>query len=340
MKLKLLLSVSLIALGLNSMYADNAMPLKSRKSIVSSDLTRSSLPKFEQKKAPLTRTDQTSSSIEGEWLFSLGDYYFEDSSMQTKEVEIQASFFNHILYFETEDEDILPFAANFDENTSLLTFNSGQFGDFYGYGVLVQLPSIYNTDTQKFEVKSFQAQYIEDEGKIEFPENSAIQWWLYDYSLTPMFSLDAYTIEGAVKITKHINSLIINKDEEESLQLKFSDFSRIDFKDGYLVFDNQEELSIPLSSLLTIHFGEYVEDDIEDAGVESVELDQDVNLLYGNGWLAVTGLASGVSLEIYSVNGSKVKAVKDYTGEKIDIRDLDRGVFIINSGKYSFKIVK
>ncbi|MCH5230600.1 MAG: T9SS type A sorting domain-containing protein, partial [Muribaculaceae bacterium] len=209
----------------------------------------------------------------------------------------------------------------------------------------------YDASTQQFSVKSFQAQYNEEEGEILFPDNAGMQWWLYDYSLEPMFPLDMYTIEGAVKVKKTINSLIINKGEEGSLQIKFQDFSRIDFKNGNLVFDTDDGLSIPLANLKTVHFDEYFEEDKVGDGDEngddnasdsiaSIELDSKVRLLYGKDWLAITGLQPGSSVNIFSLNGAKVISEKDYESQQIDISKLAPGVYVVNSGEYSFKIVK
>ena len=338
MKIRLLLSIFFLTAGLCLVSAENQKPLKSCQTRVTSNLKNIALEKFSKKEASSAIITLSQQSVEGTWRFSFGDYFFDDSSMETKIEDLQASFYNDILFFEAPEEDILPMAANFDGATGVLTFNSGQFGDFYNSGILVQLPSIYDPATGQFSVKSFEAQYNEEEGKIIFPENAGIQWWLYDYATTPMFALDIYTIEGAVKVKKTINSLIINKGEEESLQIRFKDFSRIDFKNGNLVFDIAEGLSIPLTNLKTVHFDEYIEE--ESDGIASIELDSNVKLLYGKDWLAVTGLPASSMLNIFSLNGAKMISVAEYEGQHVDISRLNPGIYVVNSGKYSFKIVK
>ncbi|MCH5231547.1 MAG: hypothetical protein J1F43_07100, partial [Muribaculaceae bacterium] len=73
--------------------------------------------RFSRKQATSGIMTLSQQSIEGAWRFSLGDYFFDDSSMETKIEDLQASFYNDILFFEAAEEDILPMAANFDGAT-------------------------------------------------------------------------------------------------------------------------------------------------------------------------------------------------------------------------------
>lgn len=278
------------------------------------------------------------SGIEGSWRFLLGDYYFEDSSQETLEYVYEASFYNNILYFEEADEAVLPMAAEFNESTGELTFSSGKFGDFYGYGILVQLPSFFDPSTGKFTVRAVTASYDASAGKITFPENSAMQWWLYDEDQNPMFSLDAYTFEGAFKLKEEkttISGIIINRDADNPFNLAFKDFSRIDFKDGNILFDNEEGLVIPLKDLATIHFG-----DIPQSSTVQKIIDDNIRIEYRNGFLSLSGLPENSRLDIYSLSGSKVITVGAYNGEPVDINSLAKGVYVVNSGKHSFKFIK
>lgn len=278
-------------------------------------------------------------SIEGTWRFQLGDYFFDDSSMETIEYDLKATFYGDILFFEEEDESILPMAAMMDEEGTKLNFVMGKLGDFYGYGNLVQVPSTYDSLTEKFTASNFTAVYDAEKGTIEFPDNTAMQWWVFDYSDNPMFSIDAYTFVGPARKVSTGKTpptkLVINKDRGSEMSVDFKDFSKIYFRDGKVVFDDDNGLTFPLIDLRTIHF----EAEEKTLSVSS-PADDNVRFEYGNGRIRVTGLPDGTSLEIYAVNGAKILSVKAYAGESVDISDLTPGIYIIHSGKHSFKIIK
>lgn len=278
-------------------------------------------------------------SIEGTWHFLLGDYFFDDSSMETIEYDLQASFYGDILFFEEENESILPMAVLLDEESSTLNFKMGKLGDFYGYGNLVQVPSIYDSVSEKFTAYNFSAVYDEAKGTIDFPDNTAMQWWVFDYSDNPMFSIDAYTFVGPARKVSSGKTpptkLVINKDRGDEMSVDFKDFSKIYFKDGKVVFDNDNGLAFPLIDLRTMHF----EAEEQTLSVSS-PADDNVKFEYGNGWIKVTGLPDGASLDMYALNGAKALSVKAYDGQQIDISELAPGIYIVHSGQHSFKIIK
>lgn len=292
---------------------------------------------FSRPSGAKSRKARADNSIEGIWRFRLGDYYFDDSSMGTLEYDLEASFYEDLLFFEEENDQILPMAARLDEATGELSFTAGNLGPFYDIGYLIQYPAFYNPTSGKFENGSVTATYDADAGTIEFPLNSAMQWWVFDEFMNPMFSIDAYTFEGATKISgkRGIDQIVINKGWGNSTTLNLTEFSRIDFKDGYIEFDTPDRFTLPLAELLTIHF----EKSPVSSSVE-VNLGSDVRLTYGNGWLALSGLPEGSRLDIFALNGTRVKSLKRYLGEPVDISSLDEGVYIVKSGKHSFKFVK
>lgn len=322
---KILLSFSLLSLGICAMGAD--MPSG-----------RTQLQDYRHDTRQNMRKANETASIEGTWRFKLGDYYFDDSSMETLEYDYEASFFNNILYFEEPDNAVLPMASHLNEATGELTFNAGQFGDFAGYGILVQQPSFYNPEKEAFEARSVTAQYDAERGIISFPENAAMQWWLYDYTLEPMFPLDGYTFEGAIKIVEEkplINGIVINKGNDNEMSVMFKDFSRIDFRDGNIVFDNAEGLTIPLKDLVTIHF-----DELSDLSSVEAVIDETVRLIYTDGTLRMTGLPEGAPLDIYALSGAKAISIGAYNAEPIDISGLAKGVYVVTSAGHSFKFIK
>ena len=331
----ILLFCGLLPLCLSAATSDVGRRLSTRKPAVQMQKPMAATRHFEKASRAVSRATATA-DIQGNWRFQLGDYFFDDSSNEIIEVDLQAVFYGDYLFFESADETILPMACLYDEASQTLTFVSGTLGDFYGYGTLAQMPSVYNPSTQKFTVQDIEVTFDSAEGRLVFPENAAMQWWIFDYSGSPMFSIDAYTFIGASKIVKKLNSLFINRDEEENFTLKFSDFSRVEFRDGNIVFDNPERLTIPLVNLKTIHFDEYT----ETSAIPEISLDPEVKLSYGRDWLSISGLPGPSELRFFSLKGSAVKTVRDYRGEKVDISDLGSGVYVVTAGKHSFKIVK
>lgn len=277
------------------------------------------------------------SDIQGTWIFSFGDYYFDDSTNEVIEYELTASFSNGLLFFEEAGESILPMAATYDEATCELTFPTGRLGDFYGYGNLVQLPSFLNPSTGEFSVSQVVARYDAAKGIIEFPENSAMQWWIFDYNDSPMFAIDIYTFEGAVrKPGKKANLIVINKGMLSENQIDLSEVSRIDFRDGNAVFDNDANLTVPLSELFTVHFD-------EKQGTLSVGqtlAKGDVTFTYSRGALTVSGLPEGSTLSLYAISGARVMEIRNYGGEPVDLGALQPGIYIANSGHHTFKLIK
>lgn len=283
------------------------------------------------------------SSLEGTWRFTFGDYYYEESEMATVEGEYEAGFYNGFLYFEDDSMEFLPMAASFNEETNQLTFNAGYFGDFGGYGILVQHPSVYDADNHRFVHQSITATFDPETKKITFPANSGMNWWLYDYDYqTPIIEIWGYTFEGAVKVSDadfeypySAHQIVINKGSDNEMTIKFSDFTRIDFKDGNMILDTEDGLAIPLVDLATIHF----EENNKTLSVAS-PVEEAVTLNYQNGSLWISGLTEAAPLNIYSLNGAKVVSISAYDGQPVDVSSLSPGVYVVNSGRHSFKIIK
>lgn len=294
---------------------------------------------FSQKGPRKARKAQTTASMEGIWIFSFGDYYYEESEMRIIDGELSASFYDGILYFEDSTMEFLPMAATFDEETNTLTFNAGYFGDFGGYGILVQHPAYYDPTKQAFVQQSVIATYDPQSTAITFPENSGMTWWLYDYDYkTPIMEIWGYTFEKAIKKpAKKANQLIINKGKDNETTLNFNEFSRIDFKDGNVVFDNDDALTFPISDLYTVHFDENNED--LNTGVKTVAAGTAV-LRYSAGRLAVEGLQENSRLDIYSISGARVFSAGNYNGETVDISYLPAGIYVVATPEASFKLVK
>ena len=289
------------------------------------------------------RKANTPSPLEGTWRFQFGDFYYEESEMASVQGDYEAGYYNNIYYFEDESMEFLPMAASFNEETNTLIFNAGYFGDFGGYGILVQHPAFYDSDEHKFLQSAVTATFDPATKKITFPANSGMTWWLYDYDYrTPIMEIWGYTFEGATKIADadfdpdySAHHIVINKGKENETTVNFRDFSRIDFSDGNMVLNTEDGLTIPLADLATIHF----EVSDEPLSVES-PVEKTVKLTCQKGWLAISGLSGETTLDIYSLNGTKVMSVKPYDGRPVDISGLAEGVYVVRADKHSFKVIK
>ena len=263
--------------------------------------------------------------------------------MASVEGDYEVGLYNGIYYFEDESMEFLPMAASLNAETNTLNFNAGYFGDFGGYGILVQHPAFYDAENHRFIQSSVSATFDPDTKKLTFPANSGMTWWLYDYDYrTPVMEIWGYTFEGARKIADaeiepdfSAHHIVINKGKENETTINFSEFSRIDFRDGNMVLNTEDGLSIPLADLATIHF----EENNELVSVES-PVEQNVRLTYQKGWLSISGLSGDSSLDIYSLNGAKVISINNYHGEPVDVSSLTPGVYVVTSGRHSFKIIK
>lgn len=284
------------------------------------------------------------SPLEGTWRFTFGDYYYEESEMASVEGEYEAGFYNGNLYFEDSSMEFLPMAASFNADTNQLTFNAGYFGDFGGYGILVQHPATsYDETNHRFVHGPLTATFDPEARTITFPANSGMTWWLYDYDYqTPIMEIWGYTFEGAVKVADievdppyAAHKLIINKGTDSERTISFADFNRIDFREGNAVFNTEDGLTIPLADLATIHFDETGETLSVESPVEEL-----VRINYQSGQFWVSGLDAETPLHVYALNGAKVITISNYAGEPVDVSALPQGVYVVSAGRHSFKIIK
>ena len=152
----------------------------------------------------------------------------------------------------------------------------------------------------------------------------------------PDIGYDAFAIFGVSrKEANAANQLIVNKGREDEKSLMFNEFSDIEFRLDNIMFNNTDLLTIPISSLYTIHF----EEKASQAAVESVETSP-VQFIYNGTMLSVTGLPENSSLEIYAVSGIRMMSLGRYNGEPISLRDLPAGIYVANSAGHYFKFIK
>ena len=135
------------------------------------------------------RKADTAASIEGEWIFVLGDYYNEGNSVGPFEASFTATLEDGVVFFEDPTNDELPFVAEYDENTGALVFNKEYLGpiNVNGYGTLqlFQEPYLYvYVPSEHIEEQSITAQY--NAGTIEFDTTNGdpgLMWSAYSNTL-------------------------------------------------------------------------------------------------------------------------------------------------------------
>ena len=124
-------------------------------------------------------TGGSTTSIEGTWEFTVGDYYFENSVGETI-LFFEASFKeNGMLFFEDPTGFQLPFVAQYNAASNILTFPYILLGTANQYYV-TQEPFFYNVNENKMQmIESFDGQFIPEEGRIKFPLDYGLAWIAY-----------------------------------------------------------------------------------------------------------------------------------------------------------------
>lgn len=143
-------------------------------------------------------------TIEGTWVFSMGDYYFQTSTNSSLEVEFEATLEGTDVWFEDPTNEELPFVATYNEATGTLTFDRvllGSTGTYYIY----QQPFVYAGGLNS---QSIVGVYDAAAGEIVFDADNGIAWEAYsDQAGTGAragyFSI--YDLEGAERSSAWID---------------------------------------------------------------------------------------------------------------------------------------
>ena len=141
-----------------------------------------------------------STSIEGTWTFSLGDYYFQNSTLETLYVDFEATLQGNQVVFEDPTGEEVPFVADYDDATSSLTFNRRLIATSASY-YIYQEPFVYNYDTNELDIQTIVGTYNASAGTISFQRDNGISWPAYtDEACTAMAGyFGIYDLEGATK---------------------------------------------------------------------------------------------------------------------------------------------
>lgn len=124
----------------------------------------------------LTRAEGNE-SLTGEWTFTFGDYYFENSAGEIEiNYEVQYEPTQDLYLFFSDNENGLPLAAFYDESTHVFTFpgvNWGENGGYYAF----QLPYHYNAEENTLDyLEAIYGQYDPATGKMTFAADEGISW--------------------------------------------------------------------------------------------------------------------------------------------------------------------
>ena len=122
-------------------------------------------------------------SIEGEWVFQFGDYYFEDSILGSLFLTYAAAVEGNIVYFTyvgEEDKSYLPFTGMIfdDEDGAVIVFTKTHIGQVRDYQIF-QDPYDYNSFTNSIEHGNVYAFYYPEGGILEFMPDTGIAWSAY-----------------------------------------------------------------------------------------------------------------------------------------------------------------
>lgn len=211
-RLSLLTTTVLLTIG--AWASDSQLPLLPlhTEGIVKREVSRTPLPfEDEIRNSPVAPKPETttrvlgarkadsSSSLEGLWTFSLGDYYFEDSILGTIEKVFTASIDGKYVWFEPTSPEMLPMVAEYDPSISTLIFQKMSLGS-NGQYFIYQEPFIYDWLTQTYNYRRIYARYDEALGEINFAELNAIDWKAYEKEngSTPVGSFYIFDLEGAL----------------------------------------------------------------------------------------------------------------------------------------------
>lgn len=186
-------------------------------------------------------------SVEGAWIFTLGDYYFEDSYGQFQNVFLSTlDKDSGELYFEDIFGYELPFVGIYDEEASTITFRPtymGTLGEYY----VVQQPYVYNWDTDDLDPISMVGEFDGFAGTISFEADNGIAWEAYNdyqlYDFAGYFSI--YDFEDA-SVFSYGNGGDDNAEIDEAQEGKWTTIGTASLVDGWVIpgfYENEVQIN-------------------------------------------------------------------------------------------------
>lgn len=154
--------------------------LKKNAEIVTKDLRQKSIaeaPIAKMVKKP-AKASANASSLEGTWIFTLGDYYlWLEGSV---EYEFEATVYGDEVIFEEVSGWIYPFIGVYDQSTSTLSFYPEALGS-NGWYYMAQQPFVYDAAEDWPEsVESISATYDAELGTLTFGAREGLAWLAFE----------------------------------------------------------------------------------------------------------------------------------------------------------------
>jgi hypothetical protein len=133
------------------------------------------------------------------------------------------------------------------------------------------------------------------------------------------------------------HSLIVNKKSGETVEYKFETDPQVTFDAGDMVIaTGEQQVRHAIADLEKLTFSKVV-------GLDKVEANNsDIRVAVTSSYVSVEGIAPGMVLSIYSLDGrSLTSATADAQGSvQIGIDQLAPGIYVAASEAHSFKFVK
>lgn len=126
-----------------------------------------------------------------------------------------------------------------------------------------------------------------------------------------------------------VRQIVINKGMADDATIEFSQFSRIDIRDGKLIFNTDDPLAIALSSVSTLHFDDGTYSGTVTSAISGISVRVEGNMLH------VDGLSSNETVEVYALTGQKVLTSQSAS---TDVSGLAQGVYLVKAGNEAFKV--
>lgn len=118
-------------------------------------------------------------TIEGLWIFDMGDYYFEDSANRTLYIEYEATLDGTTVTFEDPIGYELPFIGTLNPTTNKISFSKQYLLSSSPYYIF-QNPFEYDYSLQDLVMlTSLVGDYYPEQGVINFPADHGLAWEAY-----------------------------------------------------------------------------------------------------------------------------------------------------------------
>lgn len=122
-------------------------------------------------------------TIDGDWIFTFGDYYYGDHSIGSYKVNYKAKRSGSFVFFEDPTQREFAISADYNEAAGELTFMRTALGvgaTSSGMPVfLYQSPYIFDVATNEFDYQTITAQFDSEAGTLTFAPRSGIDWIYY-----------------------------------------------------------------------------------------------------------------------------------------------------------------